>query len=530
MARRLSVTWIRKAGAFASWLGGRHGTARRRDREKQLGLEVLESRQMMSAAGSTGLLRSAPVAAASALAASSQTEIRAPAKLAGLRARLDFVFRDFYEVDNSPAQAKNISLRGVAQSHSLHTASDVDWLKFTLSERSNVVIQTAGRAGDTEMWLFGPNTPAQQIAYDNDSGDGAFSRIARSGQQALEPGTYYVKIGEFGSNATVARYTITVQATPAGDAFETDDTWQQAKPIAVDAGPQNHSIHVPSDVDWATFTLTTAADVVIETRGSAGDTRLWLYGSDPTAAPIEFDDDDGVGRFSVIVRSGVNALPAGTYYVKVDESGNNAAIAAYSLSVTALQQGDVLLVQGKGGVSAAIRWGEARELNVPLAETFSHAAVYVGNGSVAEMLAEGFTITSLADRYAASNRVDLVRHRDIGLLGTAVAQAALAYANTPYAFAQIGVFATAALNPGRPDRVMNSTAWTAYQSTDSGPRRMICSELVARAFADADPNLKIDVVLWPTLAMLPNQTEDFRMDFTSPTMLARSPDLRRLNA
>jgi len=57
---------------------------------------------------------------------------------------------------------------------------------------------------------------------------------------------------------------------------------------------------------------------------------------------------------------------------------------------------------------------------------------------------------------------------------------------------------------------------------------MICSELVARAFDDA--SLPIDVKLWPTLAKIGNQGKDFRMDFTSPTMLSLSPDLERLNA
>ncbi len=104
----------------------------------------------------------------------------------------------------------------------------------------------------------------------------------------------------------------------------------------------------------------------------------------------------------------------------------------------------------------------------------------------------------------------------------------MAYAGTPYGFAQIGVFATAVLFPGNPQRVENSLAYAAYQSRDSGPRRMICSELVALAFDDAA--LPIDVKLWPTLDQIGNQSKDFRMDFTSPTMFALSPDLKRLNA
>lgn len=531
MSRPSPYRWLCRVLGRASL--ARYGRARRhgQTRPSRLEFEPLEGREMMSGTALVSLLQQWRVPPPEGGAATETTPVQVKAANSGSLLGLPWVFRDFYEVDNTPQQARNISTRGWTQGHTIHNTADVDWVKFSLTRRSDVVIETNGRSGDTEMWLFGPNGATSEIAYDNDGGSGSFSRIDCSGAAALDPGTYYVKVGEFGGDATISRYTIRVRATASvsGDAFENDNTPEQAKAILPDAGPQTHSIHVASDVDWATFTLAATSDVVIETRGTSGDTRLWLYGSDPAAAPIELDEDDGVGRFSVIVRAGDNALPAGTYYVKAEESGNNAAISAYTLSVTTLQQGDVLLVQGQGGVSAAIRWGESRELNVPLAETFSHAAVYVGSGEVAEMIADGFVVTAVADRYAESSRVDIVRHRDVGQLGSAVAAAAMSYAGTPYAFGQIGVFAAAALT-GRPASVVRSLAWPVYQATDSGPRRMICSELVARAFADADASLTLGVALWPTLAGIGDTSEEFRMDFTSPTMLALSPDLQRLNA
>ncbi len=452
----------------------------------------------------------------------------APSLAAKSSASLLPVLRDLHEPDDTWDQAKKIAVNGARQIHTIHKPTDVDWVKFTLTERSNVTIQTKGLRGNTDMALFGPDGASSQIAYSN--GNGGFAGIARRDADALGPGTYYVQVGEFGRDAKIAGYTLTVKATPAplADAFEPDDTPQQAPPIVVNAGPQIHTIHVASDVDWATFQLDAAADVVIETRGASGDTRMWLYGSDPNAAPIELDNNDGVGNFSVIVRSGDHALAAGTYYVKVDESGNNAIIGNYTLSVTALQKGDVLLTQGKDLISSAIRVGEACELNVAFADTFSHSAIYIGNGSVAEMLTSGFTVTSLATRYAESQRVDILRDRDIGDRGAAVVDAAMKYTGTPYAFSQIAVFARAVLFPGKPQKVVNSPAYTAYTKLAVGTQKMICSELVARAFADA--SLPIDVTLWPTLGLIGNRTADFRNDFTSPTMLALSPDLARLNA
>jgi cell wall-associated NlpC family hydrolase len=488
--------------------------------KKKLALECLEGREMMSAGGLASL--SGPVLpdpASQGVAAA----------LTGSSAGLFPALPDLYEPDNSAAAARTISTNGRAQPHTIHRPADVDWVRFTLHERSHVAIRTSGFVGNTEIAVFGPGSSTDRIAFSD--GNGGFARIELGGASALGAGTYYVRVGEFGHDARIGLYRLGVKATPAPlpDDFEPDDTRDAARPIGVNAGPQARTIHLPNDVDWATFELAVAADVVIETRGASGDTRLWLYGADPDAAPIEFDNNDGVGNFSVIVRSGAKALAAGTYYVKVDEAGQNAPIGNYTLSVTALEPGDVLLAQGKDGLSKAIRLGEAHELNVAFADTFSHAAIYVGNGQVAEMLASGFAVTSLAKRYAESRRVDILRDLEITSpeQGEAVVDAALAYAGTPYGFAQIGVFATAVLFSDNPQRVRKSLAYAAYQSRDSGPRRMICSELVALAFDDA--GLPIDVKLWPTLGPIGN-AKAFRMDFTSPTMLALSPDLERLNA
>jgi len=492
-------------------------------RSKRLHCEELEGREMMSAAG---LLSSLSGAAGS---------VTANLSLFG------YVFRDRFEPDNTAGQAAAIATNGQAQAHSLHTSTDVDWVKFTLKERSNVVIQTSGRSGDTEMRLFGPDDSTKQITYNNDAGGSKFSRIEQRDDDALEPGTYYVKIDEFGQDATIAAYSISVKATPAplADKYESDDTWQDAQPITVSGGPQTHNIDVPTDVDWVKFELATTADVVIETRGASGDTEMVLYGesaavdgplSEPDLAhPLESDNNDGVGNFSLIVRSGeASALQAGTYWVMVDERGNNAVIPSYTLSVTALALGDVLVTQGKDGLSAVIRVGESLELNVPFADTFSHSAIYVGNGNVAEMLTTGFAITPLAERYAESARVDILRDENIGELGQKVVDAAMQYQGTPYAFAQIGVFARAVLSPARPARVESSLVFSLYKAKDAGPQRMICSELVARAFADA--LLPIQVTPWPTLAKIKDQGDEFALDFTSPTMLSLSPDFERLNA
>ena len=79
--------------------------------------------------------------------------------------------------------------------------------------------------------------------------------------------------------------------------------------------------------DWVKFTLTSTTSVVIATNGASGDTQLTLYGS--SGSQLATNDNYGGSTFSQISKS----LTAGTYYAKVNESGNNATIAAYTLQV-----------------------------------------------------------------------------------------------------------------------------------------------------------------------------------------------------
>lgn len=109
---------------------------------------------------------------------------------------------DAYEPDNNWTSAGRIR-NGRNQRRSIHAAGNVDWAKFAVGSGGarNVTLETSGSAGDTQLWLF--KAGGALVAYDNNGGPGSFSRIAVA---ALEPGTYYVKIREFGNNGTIAAY------------------------------------------------------------------------------------------------------------------------------------------------------------------------------------------------------------------------------------------------------------------------------------------------------------------------------------
>lgn len=136
------------------------------------------------------------------------------------------------------------------------------------------------------------------------------------------------------------------------DTYETDNSKNDAKIINSEES-QAHSIVPANDQDWLYFTLTYTSNVIIEVAGISGDTRMWLYQSDGTTQ-IEYDDDDGIADFSRIERE----LLAGTYYIKIDEYGNNNTISAYNISFIA----DNGMINGEvvrdGSFGSNINWQE----------------------------------------------------------------------------------------------------------------------------------------------------------------------------
>lgn len=239
---------------------------------------------------------------------------------------------DSFEPDDTPAAARTIA-NGQTQNRSIHVVGDVDWVRFVVGTNgaTNVRVQTSGVAGDTEMWLYGPNSFTSQLDYNDDAGGGTFSQISRA---SLPAGTYYIKVGEFGGDRTIPSYALTVGWTestpvPQGDSFESDDTPAAAKGIA-NGESQNRSIHVAGDVDWATFSIGAngASGIRLETAGSVGDTEMWLYGPNDPTNLVAYDSGASSGGFA---RLGVSALGPGTYFVRVTELGNNGTLSAYSL-------------------------------------------------------------------------------------------------------------------------------------------------------------------------------------------------------
>ncbi len=117
-------------------------------------------------------------------------------------------------------------------------------------------------------------------------------------------------------------------APPPLDAYESDNSWDQARQLALNTTANAHTISPIGDQDWIYFDLNVRSGVTIETNGvDGGDTQMWLY--DSSLTQLAYDDDGGNGHYSKIT---CNDLFAGRYYVKID--GKNNTIADYRIILT----------------------------------------------------------------------------------------------------------------------------------------------------------------------------------------------------
>jgi hypothetical protein len=240
---------------------------------------------------------------------------------------------DRYENDNTASQATIIGTNGSAQTHSIHTGSDVDWVKFTLGERSNVVVETDGPSGDTRMWFYGPSSSSREIAFNDDGGQGLFSRIERSGANSLGPGTYWVKVDEYGSNDRIANYSIRVHATPIAPPDDYSDRLENATRVPLGAngsGSINGTVQQSGDVDMFRFVAGSTGRMAVDQiarPGSHLDSYAHVY--DSQGREIARDDDGGDGLNS---RIQVNVVTGEMYFVAAAAYGSSTG--AYQLMIS----------------------------------------------------------------------------------------------------------------------------------------------------------------------------------------------------
>ena len=124
---------------------------------------------------------------------------------------------DPYESDNTTNTAKTIH-SGDRLTHTIYPAYDTDWLKFTLTDTSRVLILTdtmdpliADKARDTVLTLYRAATGLVFLAENDDGNDHFFSAISRAN---LDPGDYYIKVTSYSNSVVCENFYVSLDVLP----------------------------------------------------------------------------------------------------------------------------------------------------------------------------------------------------------------------------------------------------------------------------------------------------------------------------
>jgi cysteine-rich repeat protein len=276
---------------------------------------------------------------------------------------------------------------------------DGDWFTFNVTTAGSSVTAEVGdgftgcpSGFDSKLYLYDPAKAL--LVSDDDGGVSPCSKIAPDKYAAasnLPVGLYAIKVERYGNASTVPFYVLKLHVsapgcgdgilqtgeqcddgnTTAGDgcsptcAFEKtyvneaepNDTQALANPLPAGVDGFIAGINPIGDLDYFSFNVVTAGSSVTINTGdglngcpTGFDSKIYLY--DPTHTQIATNDDGAHPPCSTIspaqTAAASNLMP-GTYYVRVERYGNNAAQAQYvvTIKVSAPGCGDGVLQSGE---------------------------------------------------------------------------------------------------------------------------------------------------------------------------------------
>ncbi|WP_146157430.1 OmpA family protein [Enhygromyxa salina] len=269
---------------------------------------------------------------------------------------------------------------------------------------------------------------------------------------------------------------------------------------------------------------------------------------------------DGLARFKVKIGSDGDVYLAATSETFAPVAIRVVGGPEYPIRDHRLQPGDLLLCQGSGFVSTSIQRLEREQLGPPTSQAvpgcsatrerpwYSHVAVYLDHGETAEMLDSGLLLHSLEQTQKQCTTLDVYRREGITEdEQQRIVASVRAYGYRPYAYGQIAKMAQLATVTGTTSDwkvwiagfiggaglniLAKLKAWfkgepfvPLYTGPVKGRAAMICSELAAWSYHDADVEFEV-APWWPIMeseGMLGTLNE--QMDYTTPNMIARSLD------
>jgi uncharacterized repeat protein (TIGR01451 family) len=240
--------------------------------------------------------------------------------------------RDIYENDDDRFSPSQIT-PGIPQTgRSIYPAEDVDWVRFTCDQPSDVNI--SAQCSDNALMVF--------ELYKDDYTDSSYLYYSSANTNnlrvmGLQAGSWLLRLRK---NYTTSGYSydLSVDATPTifrTDAKEPSDVYTAATLLPANTPMQGLSLYPAGDQDWYKFTLTETSNFnLIVNNYEAYSTNIDVYygiPSDSTKIANQY--------YSQIT---LYEQPAGTYYVKVIYNYDNIPIGEYdiNLEVTATTSGD----------------------------------------------------------------------------------------------------------------------------------------------------------------------------------------------
>jgi pimeloyl-ACP methyl ester carboxylesterase len=204
----------------------------------------------------------------------------------------------------------------------IETAGDNDYFRITIPSSGTLTVYTTGTT-DTYGYLL--NNGAQELASNDDDGDGANFSVTRT----VTAGTYYIKVRNYysdrtGSYTLVSSFSGTSTPSTPPPTTSTDDHGSSptgATPIEPNSRTPGN-IETAGDNDYFRITIPSSGTLTVYTTGTT-DTYGYLLNNG--AQELASNDDDGDAENFTITR----VVTAGTYYVRA--KAYSTGIGAYTL-------------------------------------------------------------------------------------------------------------------------------------------------------------------------------------------------------
>ncbi|WP_052339833.1 S8 family serine peptidase [Gorillibacterium massiliense] len=246
---------------------------------------------------------------------------------------------DAFEGNDRPYQAYTLPLRSQSLVGNFDTVGDKDWFQLHLTAASRVRFTVSVDSKRLDPTLLIRRENEEGVFLDQES-DGV---TERSPVLALEPGTYYLRVGNVARSAypAVGEYTLDIEFdSEMPDPNEPNDASYEAsimRPGVSYSGKLNDG----ADADWFTFTLDKEDEINLEWNAGTLSGKEQPEILDQGLRPVKTEVQEPSPLWSEMGRQPTwrytARLPAGVYYIKL--ASKDAVGDIYSLRLTTANSG-----------------------------------------------------------------------------------------------------------------------------------------------------------------------------------------------